>query len=100
MLGWQTGDVMAMRFWQSSAVSFLAFLAGFSLAYLHVAFYDALLFKPILIGWSVLQPGFSLAPSLAVADVLLVFSFSVLPYLAATVIPAWHSASVRPDSVI
>jgi len=31
---------------------------------------------------------------------MLIFSFSVMPYLAATVIPAWRCSTVPPDSAI
>jgi len=100
ILGWQTSDIMAIRFWESCVVSGLSFIVGYSLAWIHVSWYDGVLFSPVLLGWSVLKPSFSLVPVLSLTDVLLVFSFSVVPYLGATVVPAWRSAIVRPDSVI
>ncbi|MBI5556302.1 MAG: ABC transporter permease [Deltaproteobacteria bacterium] len=99
-LGFQTTDILALRFWESVVVAGLAFLIGLSLAYVHVAFFDGGLFKPVLVGWSVLRPDLSLAPSLNGADLLLIFSWSVLPYLAATIIPAWRSAVIRADTVV
>ena len=100
MLGWQTNDIMAIRFWESCVVSLIAFLVGYSLAWVHVAWYGGWLFRPVLLGWSVLKPSFSLLPVFSGTDLLLIFSFSVIPYLGATVVPAWRSAIVRPDSVI
>ena len=100
ILGWETADILAVRFWESILVSALAFIIGCTAAYMHVAFFDATLLKPVMVGWSVIHPPFTLLPSVKLADLLLIFSFSVLPYLGATVIPAWHCSTVPPDSVI
>ena len=100
VLGWQTSDVMAVRFWESVVISLIAFLLGYTLACAHVLWFDAVLYRPILLGWSVLRPSVSLAPVFTIGDALLIFCLSVLPYLAATIIPAWRSAAVRPDAVV
>jgi ABC-type lipoprotein release transport system permease subunit len=100
ILGWETGDILAVRFWESTVVSFLAFIIGCTAAYFHVAFFDATLLKPVMVGWSVIHPPFRLLPSVTLADLLLIFTFTVLPYLGATVIPAWRCSTVPPDSVI
>lgn len=99
-VGWQTGDVMTLRFWESVVVSLSAFVLGYGLAWLHILFFNGMLYRPVLLGWSVLRPSLTLMPVLRIDDLLLIFSLSILPYLAATVIPAWHSAMVRPDSVV
>lgn len=100
ILGWQTSDLIFLRFCESLSVSLLAFLTGYLLAWMHVVFFDGALFRPVFLGWSVVRPVFSLAPPFAVDDLLLVFSISVIPYLCATAVPAWRAASVRADSVI
>ena len=100
ILGWETGDILAVRFWESTLVSALAFIIGCTAAYIHVAFFDASLLKPVMVGWSVIRPSFNLLPSVTLADLLLIFTFSVLPYLGATVIPAWRCSTVPPDSAI
>ncbi|MFH1218092.1 MAG: ABC transporter permease [Pseudomonadota bacterium] len=99
-LGFQTSDILALRFWESGVIAVVAFLFGLTLAYIHVAYFEGALFKPMLVGWSVLRPGLNLDPAVTFADLLLVFSYSVLPYLAATIIPAWRSAIIRADTVI
>jgi len=99
-LGFQTNDVLTLRFWESIAVACISFLLGLTLAYIHIAYFEGSLFKPILVGWSVLRPSLNLAPTLTFADLLLVFSYSVLPYLAATIIPAWRSAVIRAETII
>jgi ABC-type lipoprotein release transport system permease subunit len=100
ILGWETSDILAVRFWESILISTLAFIIGCTAAYFHVAFFDASLLKPIMVGWSVIHPPFKLLPSVTLGDFLLIFTFSVLPYLGATVIPAWRCSTVPPDSVI
>lgn len=100
VLGWQTADVMAVRFWESALVSLTAFLAGYGLAWFHILWGQGTLFKPLLLGWSVLRPELVIGPPVLLEDLLLILSFTVLPYLLATVIPAWRSSVVRPDTVV
>ena len=100
VLGWQTEDIITLRFWESVIISISAFGLGYLAAWIHLLFFNGLLFSPVLLGWSVLKPPLTLVPVFSFADLLIIFSLSVLPYLAATVIPAWHSATIRPDSVI
>ena len=89
-----------MRFWESLLVSALAFAVGCTLAYIHVVYFGASLFRPVMVGWSVIFPPLTLVPDLAAADLLLIFAFTVMPYLAATIVPAWRSATVPADSAI
>lgn len=100
VLGWETSDILAVRFWESVIVSGLACIVGMTAAYIHVVYFDAALFRPVLMGWSVLRPDLHLLPRLAVGDILLILAFTVIPYLAATVIPAWRSATVPADSAL
>lgn len=100
VLGWQTGDVLLLRCWESLTVAGLAWLLGCTGAYLHVFWMGGSLFKPILLGWSVIHPQLRLLPVVAGSDLLLVFTMSVVPYLAATVIPAWRAAIIPPDAAI
>ncbi len=100
IVGWQTADVILLRFWEGVIVALLSFVAGYTLAYIHVAFFDAGLFRPIMLGWSVLHPRLRLSPGVEVGDVLLVLCLTVVPYLAATVVPAWRAAIIRADSAL
>jgi len=100
ILGWETRDILAIRFWEGLLVAGLAFMLGCTLAYVHVAFFEASLFRPVLVGWSVIHPELRLVPTVHLSQMLLIFCISVLPYLAATVIPAWRSASVPADSAL
>ncbi len=100
VLGWQTSDILVLRLWESLAVSGVAFLLGCTAAFVHVLYLDGSLFKPIMVGWSVIKPSLDLLPVFAAGDLLLIFTISVLPFMAATVIPAWRCSTVPPDSAI
>lgn len=100
IVGWQTGDIILLRFCESLSVALLAFFSGYLLAWMHVVFFNGALFRPVFLGWSIVRPVFSLVPRLAADDLLLIFSMSVIPYLCATAVPAWRAATVRADSVI
>lgn len=98
--GWQTEDVITLRFWESVIISLFAFMLGYLAAWVHVMFFSGFLFLPVMLGWSVLKPTVAILPTFDFGDLLIVVSLSILPYLAATVIPAWRSAAIRPDSVM
>lgn len=100
MLGWQTKHIMRLRFYESLATASCAFGLGISLAWAHILFFDGGLFRSVFLGWSVLRPTFDIVPFIQGRDILLLFAFSVLPYLAATIIPAWRASIVRADSVV
>ncbi|MHB8882836.1 MAG: ABC transporter permease [Thermodesulfovibrionales bacterium] len=98
--GWETSDVLLMKFWEGVLISLSSFLAGLLLAYVHVFFTSAALFSPVLKGWSVLYPEFRLVPFINSYQVATLFSLTVIPYTVATLIPSWRAATVDPDAVM
>lgn len=99
-IGWETGDVLRMKFWEGAALSLTAFLAGYLLAYVHVFFFAATLFAPVLKGWAVLYPDFSPLPFVDGLQVATLFFFTVFPYTVATIVPIWRAAITDPDQVM
>jgi ABC-type lipoprotein release transport system permease subunit len=99
-VGWETSDILFMKFWEGASVSLSSFLGGIVLAYVHVFFTSSVLFAPVLKGWSVLYPEFRLTPFIDVGGVMTLFFLTVLPYTVATIIPSWRAATVDPDSVM
>jgi ABC-type lipoprotein release transport system permease subunit len=99
-IGWETSDVLIMKFWEGTAISLSSFLAGLVLAYVHVFFTSAALFEPVLKGWSVLYPEFRLVPFVNPYHVATLFFLTVAPYTVATIIPSWRAATIDPDSVM
>ncbi|HNO64406.1 MAG TPA: FtsX-like permease family protein [Thauera aminoaromatica] len=99
-IGWETGDVIAMKFWEGFLVSLFAFLVGYVAAYVHVFHFEFTLFAPVLKGWAVLYPSFALTPQIDGLQVATLFVFTVLPYTAATLVPIWRAATTDPDTVM
>jgi len=99
-IGWETSDVILMKFWEGMVVSLSSFLVGVLLAYGHVFFASSALFEPALKGWSVLYPRFKTVPFIDASQLAALFFLTVVPYTVATIIPSWRAATVDPDSVM
>lgn len=99
-IGWETGDVLLMKFWEGAAVSLTAFLVGYVAAYLHVFRFSFSLFEPVLKGWAVLYPRFELTPEVSGLQTVTLFFFTVFPYTVATIVPIWRAATTDPDAVM
>lgn len=99
-IGWDTADILFVKFWEGMAISLISFLAGLILAYLHVFIASSPLIVTVLKGWSTLYPEFRLVPSIDAAQVATLFFLTVVPYTAATIIPSWRAATIDPDSVM
>ena len=99
-IGWETSDILLMKFWEGAVVSLSAFLMGILSAYLHIFFTASALFAPVLKGWSVLYPDFRLTPFISAYEIAVLFFLTVIPYTVATIVPSWRSATIDPDSVM
>ena len=98
--GWETSDVLLMKFWEGTVISLSSFIAGVVLAYIHVFFASSFLFEPALKGWSTLYPDFSLVPCISPHQIFALFFLTVMPYTAVTIVPSWRAATVDPDSIM
>ncbi|MDP3694923.1 MAG: FtsX-like permease family protein [Desulfocapsaceae bacterium] len=98
--GWETTDILLMKFWEGAAVSLMAFFMGIFLAYLHIFLASSILFAPVLKGWSVLYPHFRLTPYISGYQLAALFFLTVIPYTVVTIVPSWRSATIEPDSVM
>ena len=99
-VGWESSDILLMKFWEGLVISLSAFLVGTILGYLHVFFGSSLLFVPVLKGWSTLYPEFRLVPFVNFGHLAAVFFLTVAPYTITTIIPSWRVATIDPDSVL
>lgn len=99
-IGWETSDVLMMKFWEGVSISLTAFLLGVILGYAHVFFTSSILFAPVLKGWSTLYPRFRLTPFINGGHLAAIFFFTVVPYTVATIIPSWRAATIDPDAVM
>jgi ABC-type lipoprotein release transport system permease subunit len=99
-IGWETSDVILMKFWEGMVVSLSSFLAGILLAYIHVFFASSMLFEPVLKGWAILYPKFRIVPFIDASQIAALFFLTIIPYTVATIIPSWRAATVDPDTVM
>jgi len=99
-IGWETSDVLLMKFWEGVVISLSAFLLGLIFAYVHVFLTGAPLFAPVMKGWSVLYPDFRLTPFIDFSQVFTLFFLAVVPYTVATIVPSWRAATIDPDLVM
>ena len=89
-----------MKLWEAGLISLLAFLIGYSAAYVQVFHFGASLFEPVLKGWAVLYPRFTLIPAVDGLQVATLAFFTVVPYTAAVLVPIWRAAITDPDAVM
>lgn len=99
-VGWETGDVIQMKFWEGAIISLSAFFNGVILAYIHVFFTGSAVFEPALKGWSSLYPNFTLTPFVNLEQLTTLFFLTVVPYTVATIVPIWRAATIDPDSAM
>ncbi len=99
-IGWETSDVMELKFWEGFVISSLSFLTGLIGGYLHIYFFGASIFSPALKGWSVIFPEFRLVPYINIYQIAVLLFFTVIPYMAATIVPSWKAAITDPDVVM
>jgi len=99
-IGWDTSDVLMMKFWEGAIISLSAFLLGVIAAYVHVYFASATLFEHALKGWAILYPKFTLRPAVNAYQLAILFFLTVVPYTLITIVPTWKVAITDPDVVM
>lgn len=99
-IGWESSDVLLMKLFEGAAISLVAFGVGMLAAYAHVFLGGGVLLRPVLEGWSGLYPDLQIVPFVSGLQVTTLFFLTVVPYLAATVVPSWRAATVDPDEVM
>lgn len=99
-IGWDSSDILALKFWEGLIISLTSFLAGVIASYIHVFFFDGFVLAAVLKGWSVLFPTFHLTPGFSPFHLLIMGFLTIVPYIASTVIPTWKTAITDPDSVM
>lgn len=96
-VGWETSDLLRMKFLEGGFISLTAFALGTLAAYQTLGFGLGAVFESVLKGWAVLYPPFRQHPSLDGLELATLFFFTVFPYSVATIIPVWRCAITDPD---
>jgi ABC-type lipoprotein release transport system permease subunit len=99
-LGWDTSDIILLKFWEGAIISLIAFAGGVILAYVHVLVASATLFEHALKGWSTVFPSLTLRPAINAFQIAVLFFLTVVPYSLLTVVPTWGVAVTDPDAVM
>ena len=99
-VGWKTADVMELKAAEGLVISIVSVLTGLILAEVHLVVFNGAVFAPIVRGWSVLYPSFDVSPRLGAYGLLASVPLAVLPYVAASLVPAWRASVTDPDSVL
>ena len=92
--------MLLFKFWEGTVISLTAFLLGLAMAFVHVFWLKAPLLAMVMKGWSVLFPEFQLVPHVDLQQLFTLGFLTVVPYLVATVVPSWRSATTDPDRVM
>lgn len=95
--GWDTQDVIVLKSWESMVISILSFLIGINSSYFHIYKLDASMFKPIIMGWSIMYPQFNLTPHFDIWTFISIFCITVLPFMLFSIISVWRVSIIEPD---
>jgi ABC-type lipoprotein release transport system permease subunit len=99
-VGWETSDVLELKFWEGFAIAMVSFLTGVIGAYIHIFYLGGVMFAPVLRGWSVLFPAFHPLPHIDPYKFFIIMFLTVIPYITATIVPSWKAAITDPDMVM
>jgi len=99
-IGWDTADILELKFWEGIVISLTSFLIGLIVAFVHVFFLNASILSPVIKGWSVLFPAFRLTPYIDIYQIFVLAFLTVTPYVASTIIPSWKTAITDPENVM
>jgi ABC-type lipoprotein release transport system permease subunit len=99
-IGWETSNILELKFWEGMVISLTSYLTGIILAYLHIFYFGGSFIAPALKGWSVIFPPFKLMPYVDMQQIFILFFLTVMPYVASTIIPSWKAAVTDPDVVM
>jgi ABC-type lipoprotein release transport system permease subunit len=99
-IGWCTSDVLIARLWENTVIAFYGAVAGILAAYGYVFFTRAPGLAEVLLGWSTIYPALRLAPAVDSGQVLVLVCLVVIPFVAASLVPAWRTATHDPHGLL
>jgi putative ABC transport system permease protein len=99
-VGWSISDVLKLKFLESAVVGSAAFLLGLLAAWLYVFPGGAPLLRNVFLGSANLPVDLDLTPWIPASELGLLFLFTLLPFLAAVLIPVWKTAITDPSEVM
>lgn len=90
-LGYTISEIIKIKLIQNIIVAFAAFMFGIIFAYIYVFYLHAPFIKEIFLG-SMFSNNIEFTPIFNFELIILLFIFSVIPYIAAVILPSWKIA--------
>jgi ABC-type lipoprotein release transport system permease subunit len=98
-VGWDTGDIMALKTFETLVIAFLSVLSGLLIGILYMVI-DAPGLKRFVIGWADIYPDFPVPLYIEWTTVALIVMLGILPLMAGTIVPIWRIGTIDPDEAI
>lgn len=98
-IGWDTGDIMVVKGFETLTIGLAAVLAGL-VAGIGFMLMGAPGVKGLIIGWADIYPDFPIPLHVDGATVFLIFILGLVPLLAGALIPIWKIGTLDPDQAI
>jgi ABC-type lipoprotein release transport system permease subunit len=99
-VGWRTGDVLIARLWENTVIALYGAVPGILAAYGYVFLARAPGLAEVLLGWSSIYPALRLTPAVDPGQFLVLLCLVVIPFVAASLVPAWRTATHDPHSLL
>lgn len=99
-VGWRTGDVLIARLWENTVIALYGAVPGILAAYGYVFLARAPGLAEVLLGWSSIYPALRLTPAVDPGQLLVLLCLVVIPFVAASLVPAWRTATHDPHGLL
>jgi ABC-type lipoprotein release transport system permease subunit len=99
-MGWRTSDVLIARLWENMVIAVYGSVPGILAAYGYVFYARAPGLAEVLLGWSSIYPALHLTPAVHGGQVLVLLCLVVIPFVAASLVPAWRTATQDPHGLL
>lgn len=98
-IGWDTGDVMIMKTFETSIIAILSVSTGLAAGIVYMLL-DAPGLKGFVLGWAEIYPDFPIPLYIEWTTMFLIALMGIIPLLAGTIIPVWKIGTIDPDEAI
>jgi ABC-type lipoprotein release transport system permease subunit len=99
-VGWRTGDVLIARLWENTVIALYGAVPGILAAYGYVFVARAPGLAEVLLGWSSIYPALRMTPAVDPGQLLVLLCLVVIPFVAASLVPAWRTATHDPHGLL
>jgi ABC-type lipoprotein release transport system permease subunit len=98
-IGWDTGDIMMLKTFETLTIGLVAVLGGLiaGIVYMLVGAPGV---KRLILGWAEIYPDFPIPLYVNAQLVFLIIILGIIPLLAGTLIPIWKIGTIDPDQAI